>query len=150
MRKAIFLSTLALLMTAAAVSLSAGTNGEHKDKWAHMKAELNLTDAQVSELQQKFEAIRPQGEDLERRSKALHSEIESLEKASSPDQQAIQEKRSQLEAMTREWHEKATAIFRSVLTPEQFTKLDQMHSKREQEEREEHEKQVKEHRDKMI
>lgn len=147
MRKAFFLSTLALLL-AAAVSFSGA--GEHKDKWAKMKAELNLTDAQVTELQQKFEEIRPQGEDLERRSKALHSEIETLERASSPDQQAIQAKRSQLEAVTKEWHEKTTAIFRSVLTPEQFTKLDQMHSKREQEEREEHEKQAKEHRDRMI
>src|SRR5262249_13739525 len=150
MRKAIFRSTLALLMTAVAVSLAAGTNGEHKDKWAHMKAELNLTDAQVSELQQKFEAIRPQGEDLERRSKALHSEIESLERASSPDQQAIQAKRSQMEALTAEWREKKIAIFRSVLTPEQFAKMDQMHSKMEGKEREEHEKQAKKHRDKMI
>src|SRR5262249_37159908 len=112
MRKAIFLSTLALVLAVAA-SMSAG---DHKENWAKMKAELNLTDAQVSELQQKFEEIRPQGEDLERRYKALHNEIESLEKASSPDQQAIQAKRSQLEAVTKEWHEKTTAIFRSVLT----------------------------------
>jgi len=146
MRKAIFLSTLALVMAVAA-SLSAG---EHKEKWDKMKAELNLTDAQVSALQQKFEEIRPQGHDLEVRAKALHSDIESLEKASTPDQQAIQAKRSELESITREWHEKTNAIFRSVLTPEQFTKLDQMHSKMEREENEHHEKQAKEHHDKMI
>jgi Spy/CpxP family protein refolding chaperone len=147
MRKAIFLSTIGLLLVAA-VSLSSA--GDGKDKWAKMKAELNLTDAQVSALQQKFEAVRPQGEDLERRSKALHSEIESLERASSPDQQTIQAKRSELESITKEWHEKKIAIFRSVLTPEQFTKLDQMHSKMEGQEREEHEKHAKEHHDKMI
>ena len=150
MRKAIFLSTLALLMTAVAVSLSAGTNGDHKENFAKMKTELNLTDAQVSELERKFAEIRPQGEDLERRYKAIKGEIETLEHATPPDEQAIQDKRSQLETLTREWHEKTAAIFRSVLTQEQLTKLDQMHSKKEHEEREEREKQEKEHHDRMI
>jgi len=39
------------------------------------------------------------------------------------------------------------AIYRSVLTNEQFAKFDQMHSRREKEEQERKEK---EHRDKMI
>jgi hypothetical protein len=87
-------------------------------------------------------------EDMERRHKALSSEIETLEKSSNPNQQALADKRSQREALTQEFHEKKTAIFRSVLTQEQFAKMDQMQSHHEKEEREH--KEAKEHRDRMI
>ena len=140
MSKKIVLITSMLLLLAA-VSLSAG---DKKEKFAKLQAELGLSDAQVAQLQQKFDEFRPAAEDLEHRSKALNSEIEALEKSSNPDQQTLAAKRSQREALTAEFHDKKIAIFRSVLTQEQFAKLDQMHSHHE---KEAHERKEKEHRD---
>ena len=135
---------IAMFLLVTAVSLSAG---DKKEKFAKLQADLGLSDAQVAQLQQKFDEFRPAAEDLERRSKALGSEIEALEKSSNPDQQTLAAKRSQREALTAEFHEKKTAIFRSVLTQEQFAKLDQMHSHHE---KETHERKEKEHRDRMM
>src|SRR5262245_57245080 len=90
MSKKIFLITSMLLLLAA-VSLSAG---DKKEKFAKLQADLGLSDAQVAQLQQKFDEFRPAAEDLERRSKALGSEIEALEKSSNPDQQTLAAKRS--------------------------------------------------------
>src|SRR5215831_12403588 len=124
MLKRIFLITMAFLL-AAAVSLSAG---DKKEKFAKLQAELGLSDDQVAQLQQKFDAISPQGQDMERRAKALNEEIRTLESSANPDEQALSAKRSEREALTQEWHEKVRAIYKSVLTSEQFAKLDQMHS----------------------
>ena len=143
MSKRIFLTTVALLL-AAVVTLMAG---DKKEKFAKLQADLGLSDAQVTQLQQKFDAFGPVAEDLERRSKALTDEIRTLERSSSPDQQALSAKRNEREALTKEFHEKKTAILRSVLTEEQFAKLDQMHSGHD---KEEHERKEKEHRDRMI
>jgi Spy/CpxP family protein refolding chaperone len=128
-RKGIFLTMLALLL-AAAVTLSAGGGKEH---WAKLKQELNLTDAQVTQLEQKFEAIRPQGEALELKVKELQREIEEQEKAAVPDKKVIDEKRLERERLTKEWHEKASEIYRSVLTKEQFTKFQEMRAKEKKE-----------------
>src|SRR5262245_9512770 len=144
MSKKIFLTTVVFLL-AATVTLFAG---DKKEKFAKLQAELGLSDAQVTQLQQKFDEFRPAAEDMERRSKALSSDIEMLEKSSSPDKQALADKRSQREALTQEFHEKKIAIFKSVLTQEQFAKLDQMQSHHEKEEHER--KEAKEHRDRMI
>jgi len=135
---------IAMFLLVTAVSLSAS---DKKEKFAKLQAELGLSDAQVQQLQQKFDEFRPAAEDMERRSKALNSEIEALEKSSNPDQQTLAAKRSQREALTTEFHDRKIAIFRSVLTQEQFAKLDQMHS---QHEKEEHERKEKEHRDRMM
>jgi Spy/CpxP family protein refolding chaperone len=143
MLKRIFLITMAFLL-AAAVSLAAH---DKKEKFAKLQAELGLSDAQVAQLQQKFNELSPSGEEMERRSKALTEEIRTLESSANPDQQALSAKRSEREALTQEWHEKVMAIYKSVLTNEQFTKFDQMHSKHEKEEQE---KKEKEHRDRMI
>jgi hypothetical protein len=122
----------------AAVSLSAG---EGNEKWAKLKATLGLSDAQVTQLQQKFAAIQPQGEQAEQRAKTLHREIEELERAATPDTKALDAKRSELEMLHKEWHERSTEIFRSVLTKPQFEKFQQMKS---QEEKERWEKEHKE------
>jgi hypothetical protein len=142
MLKRIFLITMAFLL-AAAVSLAAN---DKKEKFAKLQAELGLSDAQVTQLQQKFDELGPMGQEMERKAKALSEEIRALEKSPNPDQQALSAKRSEREAVTQEWHEKVRAIYKSVLTDEQFTKLDQMHSH----EKEEHERKEKEHHDKMI
>jgi Spy/CpxP family protein refolding chaperone len=143
MLKRIFLITMALLLTAT-VSLA---GHDKKEKFAKLQAELGLSDAQVAQLQQKFNALSPSGEDMERRAKALNEEIRTLESNANPDQQALSAKRSEREALTQEWHEKVMAIYRSVLTKEQFAKFDQMHSGHEKEEQERKEK---EHHDRMI
>ena len=119
--------TILTLLLAAAVSLSAAVGGE-KDHWANLKKELNLTDAQVAQLQQKFEALRPQGEEMELKVRAVRSQIEEEEKATAPDRKAIEHKNAELAAAKREWKEKVTAIYRAVLTSEQFAKWQRMES----------------------
>lgn len=141
MLKRILLITMALLLVAA-VSLAAG---DKKEKFAKLQAELGLSDAQVAQLQQKFDQLGPIGQETERKAKALTEEIRVLEKSTNPDdQKTLSAKRSEREALTQEWHQKVRAIYKSVLTDEQFVKLDQMHSHG----KEEHEQ--KEHHDKMI
>ena len=140
-KKGIFLTMLALLLVAA-VSLSAGGEKEH---WAKLKQELNLTDAQVSQLEQRFEALRPQGEAMELRVKALHAEIESQEKAAAPDRQLLEQKKAELASAKKEWKAKVTDLYRSVLTKEQYAKWEQMESNyhREKEKKEYSEKKKK-------
>jgi Spy/CpxP family protein refolding chaperone len=148
MLKRIFLITIAFLL-AAAVSLAAHDK-DKKEKFAKLQAELGLSDAQVAQLQQKFNELSPSGEEMERRAKALNEQIRTLESSANPDQQALNAKRSEREALTQEWHEKVRAIYKSVLTEEQFAKLDQMHSNHDKESKEGHEQKEKEHRDRMI
>ena len=124
-KKGIFFTVLAFVL-AAAVAVSAGGD---KDHWVKLKQELNLTDAQVTQLQQKFEALKPQGQELEVKVKALKSDIESLEKAASPDKRTIEQKKSELMSAKSAWKEKTNEIYRSVLSSEQFAKLEQMHEK---------------------
>jgi hypothetical protein len=140
-KKRIFLTMLAILL-AVAVSLSAGGGKEY---FAKLKQELNLTDAQVTQLEQKFEGIRPQGEAWEQRVKALRAEIESQEKAASPDRTVIEQKKAEMAAVKKEWKEKALEIYRSVLTKEQYAKWEQMESnyQREKEKKEYSEKKKK-------
>jgi len=145
MPRRIFLITIAFLL-GAVVSLAAH---DKKEKFAKLQAELGLSDAQVAQLQQKFNELAPMGEDMERKAKALTEVIRVLEGSANPDQQALNAKRVERERLTQEWHEKVMAIYRSVLTNEQFAKFDQMHARREREEQERKEKE-KEHRDKMI
>ncbi len=136
--KGIFVTMFALLL-ATAVLLSAGGGKEY---WAKLKQELNLTDAQVTQLEQKFEAIRPQGQALELKVKALRQDIEVQEKAAAPDRRVIEEKKAQLATVKMEWKEKYTGIYRSVLTKDQFAKWQQMESN------DKHEKEKKEYSEK--
>ena len=129
------------LVLVSSVSLAAG-GGEKKDHWAHLKKELNLTDAQVTQLQQKFDAIHSQGEEAEMKSRALREEIEAQEKAITPNRQIIEQRKASLEALHKEWKAKVTDIYRSVLTSEQFSKWQQM------EYDEKHEKEKKEYSEK--
>jgi chromosome segregation ATPase len=124
-KKGIFFTVLAFALVAT-VAVSAGGD---KENWVKLKAELNLTDAQVTQLQQKFEAIKPQGQEHELKVKALKSEIASLEKAASPDKQAIDLKKAELMSAKTAWKEKSNEIYRSVLSSDQFAKLQQMHAK---------------------
>lgn len=128
-RKGIFLTMLVILL-AAAVSLSAGGDKEH---WAKLKQELNLTDAQVTQLQQKFEEFRLQNQPLEEKAKGLWREIEELEKAGSSDRSVIDAKKAELAPLKKEWTEKSNQIYRSVLSKEQFVKLQEMRAREEKE-----------------
>jgi capsule polysaccharide export protein KpsE/RkpR len=138
-KKGIFLAALAFLLVAA-VSLSAGGGKEH---WAKLKQELNLTDAQLTQLQQKFEALNPQGQALELKVRALRQDIEEQEKAAAPDRRVIEQKKAELETVRREWREKTTDIYRSTLTKEQFSKWQEMEAKGEKEKKEYSEKKKK-------
>jgi len=135
-----YIGTLGLVLAFAAAVLAHGV-GEHIAK---MKTELGLTDAQAAQLQQKFEALRPAGEQAEERLHALRSEVEALEKSATPDQKAISAKRAEMESIKRDWKGKADAIYRSVLTKEQYEKLQTLQAKEKKEyaakEREEKEK----------
>ena len=107
------LGVLALALVVA-LAVSAG-----EDKWVKLKAELNLTDAQVTELQTKFKELDP----LMQQGQALKAEITAMANSPSPDQKAIDAKKAELMAGKKKWMEKADAIYRSVLTPEQYAKL---------------------------
>jgi len=103
-----------VLVLAAGVAVYAG-----EEKMAKLKAELNLTDAQVAQLEQKFADLKPVSE----KAYALKSELKALESAESPDQKAIDAKKAELTTLKKEWKAKSDAIYRSVLTREQYTKL---------------------------
>lgn len=128
-KKRIFVTMLALLL-AAAVSLSAGGDKEH---WAKLKQDLTLTDTQVTQLQQKFEEFRLQNQPVEEKAKGLWREIEELEKAGSSDRSGIDAKKAELAALKKEWKEKSNHIYRSVLSKEQFVKLQEMKAREEKE-----------------
>ncbi|MCL4523994.1 MAG: hypothetical protein M1453_04040 [Acidobacteria bacterium] len=120
------LVTILALVLAAAAPLVAG--GDEKELWAKLKQGLTLSDSQVTQLQQKFEALRTQGQSFEKRAQSLKAEIDALEKAATPDANALSAKRAELASLKAEWKEKAMQIYQSVLTSEQFTKLQQMYS----------------------
>ena len=148
-----FFGLFAAFLLVSFASLFAGERHDKVDYIAKLKAELNLSDAQVTQLQQKFQELKLQGGQQEEQGRALRKEIETLAQASPRDDEAIAAKKRQLEAMTQAWHDKWIAIFRTVLTPEQFTKWDQMQATRVKEERREwREKEIREreHHEKML
>ena len=116
MKKSRILAAAALAL-ALAVTVAAGD-----DKMAKLTAELNLTDAQATQLEQKFKELQP----LSDRAKAIKEDLKALESASTPDPKAIQAKKAELETIKKDWHGKSTAIFRSVLNKEQWTKYEAM------------------------
>ena len=117
--------TLAAVLLVVGIVFAAGG-----DEWAKMKADLNLTDAQVTQLQEKFKQLDP----LYQKAMALKKEIQTLEEAASPDQKVIDAKKNELAALKKEWKPKADAIYKSVLTPEQMQKMAEMQAKYQKEE----------------
>jgi hypothetical protein len=118
-KKGILLTIVALVLVSA-VAFAAGG-----DKWAKMKADLNLTDAQVTQLQEKFKQLDP----LMEKAMALKKEIQILEKATPPDQKAIEASKNELATLKKAWTSKAEAIYKSVLTTEQLAKLKDLEAK---------------------
>lgn len=123
---------LAAVAVLVALALVASAGGD-KDKIAKLKAELNLTDAQATQLKSEFEKLQPMYE----RVTALKKELKALESAANPDQQAISAKKSELQAAKKEVMAKYDAVYRSVLTSEQYVKLEAL---RAQEKKKEHTK----------
>lgn len=111
---------LVVALLAVAVTLSAGG-----DKWAKMKADLGLSDAQVAQLEEKFKQLDP----IYQKAMQLKEELKALESAATPDTRAIEAKKTQLEAIKKEWKPKADAIYKSVLTPAQYAKLGELEEK---------------------
>jgi len=116
------LFTVLAVLLVAAVTVSAG-----EDKWAKLKVELNLSDAQVTQLQQKFEQLQP----LAAKAKAIKTDLKALKSAATTDENAIKAKKAQLAEIKKEWKERAAAIYSSVLTQEQYAKLQAMEAKHE-------------------
>ena len=103
-----------VLVLAEGVAVYAGESG-----WAKMKADLGLSDAQVAQLEQKFAELKP----MKEKAMAINSELKALEGAASPDLKAIDAKKAELMSLKKDLSAKADAIYRSVLTKEQYTKL---------------------------
>jgi hypothetical protein len=120
-KKTIVLAGLVVILVAA-MSLTAG--GDKAAKLAKMKADLNLSDQQVSQIDAKITQLQPLGE----RVYALKDELKALQAASTPDQKAISAKESELMAAKKEYTEKWNAALKSVLSAEQWAKYEQMQS----------------------
>jgi len=121
-KKTMLLAGLAVLLVAA-MTLTAG--GDKAGKLAKLKADLNLTDQQVSQLDAKMTQLEPLGA----RIGALKEELKALQSASSPDAKAISAKENQVTEAKKEYKEKWAAALKSVLTSEQMAKYDEMQAK---------------------
>ena len=119
-----------LLVAVALVLVAALTVTAGDEKWAKMKAELNLTDAQVAQLDQKFAQLQP----IMDKGKALKAELAAAEASPHPDARAIESGKAELEALRKEWKAKANPIYKSVLSKEQFAKLEAMQAQYEKSE----------------
>lgn len=113
-----FLAVMATVLIAA-VAVSAG-----EDKMAKLKADLNLTDAQVQQLNAGWEKMQPMYEKI----KTMKTDLKALKEAASPDAKAIEAKQSEVEKAVTTYKEKNQALFRSVLTTEQFAKYETMNA----------------------
>ncbi len=127
----------ALLLAGAALAQMhehhghAGMAGAGMDKMAeHLATALNLTDAQKAQAKQIHEQVNTKMTPLLAQSRQQHQELEALLNGVNPDPTEIGRKaiaahatRAQIKAI----HEDAMARFSAILTPEQKTKLDQMH-----------------------
>ena len=118
------LAATAALMLAVALSASASlySGGDHSEKLLRLKADLNLTNEQVAQLEEKFVQLEP----IIARARTIRTELENLADSPDPDEKAIQAKHAELEKAKKEYKEKVAEIFRSVLTREQFAKWESM------------------------
>jgi|GEM_PF-635310 len=109
----------------------AGMDAARMDKMAeHLATALNLTDAQKAQAKQIHEQVNTKMTPLLAQSRQQHQELEALLNGVNPDPTEIGRKaiaahatRAQIKAI----HEDAMTRFKAILTPEQKTKLDQMH-----------------------
>ena len=116
-KKTILLATIVLV---AAMALVAG--GDKAGKLAKLKADLNLSDQQVSQLDAKMTQMEP----LSTRIGTLKDELKALQGASTPDTKAISAKEAEMMAAKKEYKEKWTAALKSVLSTDQWAKYEQM------------------------
>lgn len=119
----------AALAVTLLVAVAASAGGDEKMK--KLKADLNLTDAQVTQLETRMAELNPIGE----RYKAVKAQLTALEQANPADPRAIEAKKAELVTVKKEWKERADAIYRSVLTSEQWTKYQAMQREDEQKQR---------------
>jgi len=118
-------SLLATLMVLALVGVvSAYAGGDKAEKLAKLKTELNLTDTQVTQLDQKFAQLDP----IVERAKKIKSELNALETATPQDAKAIDAKRAEMAEVKKEYKAKVASIFRSVLNNEQYAKWEAMNA----------------------
>lgn len=113
-----------LVMLALVVAVSAYAGGDRAEKLAKLKTELNLTDAQVTQLDQKFAQLDP----IVERAKKIKAELNTLETATPQDTKAIEAKRAEMAEVKKEYKAKVASIFRSVLNNEQYAKWEQMNA----------------------
>lgn len=116
------LATLMVLALVAVVSAYAG--GDKAEKLAKLKTELNLTDTQVTQLDQKFAQLDPIAE----RAKKTKTELNALETATPQDAKAIDAKRAEMAEVKKEYKAKVASIFRLVLNNEQYAKWEAMNA----------------------
>ena len=106
----------------AAMTLVAG--GDKAAKLAKLKADLNLSDQQVSQLDAKMTQMEPLSASIG----TLKDELKALQGASTPDTKAISAKESELMAAKKEYKEKWNAALKSVLSADQWAKYEQTQS----------------------
>jgi len=125
----------ALLLAGAAFAQMHGHHGmagaAGMDKMVeHLATALNLTDAQKAQAKQIHEQVKAKMTPLLAQSRQQHQELEALLNGVNPDPTEIGRKTiaaHALRAQIKAVHEDAMTRFKTLLTPEQKTKLDQMH-----------------------
>lgn len=113
-----------LMVVALVAVVFAYAGGDRAEKLAKLKTELNLTDAQVNQLDQKFTQLDP----IIERAKKMKAEITALENATPQDTRALEAKRAEMTEVKKEYKAKVTSIFRSVLNNEQYAKWEAMNA----------------------
>lgn len=115
---------ITLMVVALVAVVSAYAGGDKAEKLAKLKTELNLTDAQVTQLDQKLAQLDP----IIERAKGIKAEISALENATPQDAKALEAKRAEMTNVKKEYKAKVASIFRSVLNNEQYAKWEAMNA----------------------
>lgn len=113
-----------LMVVALVAVVSAYAGGDRAQKLAKLKTELNLTDAQVTQLDQRFAQLDP----IIERAKKMKAEITALENETPQNTRALEAKRAEMATVKKEYKAKVAFIFRSVLNNEQYAKWEAMNA----------------------